>query len=211
MRILCYGDSNTWGHDPKTHLRFDARWTRLLAQMLPEDEIIEEGLNGRTFCFDDPFTPGRNGLAALPTILMSQDPIDLVIVMLGTNDLKTTYPGQAGVIAKGARSFIRTIRTPYLYNYAVPKILMVSPIELGKNIAEKEGPFGGFNKESLEQSRYLGQAIEQVCKDAGGEVVGIYYMNAADYAQAGTYDCIHLDEAGHAALAQALYEKIQSI
>ena len=140
MRILCIGDSNTWGFDPADRTRQDRRWTRLLRTWLKEDEIIEEGCNGRTFAFEDPFTPGRCGLAALPTLLMSHDPIDLVIVMLGTNDLKVQFHANAAAIARGARSFVRTISDPNLYTYGVPSILIVSPILLHEKIEELEGP-----------------------------------------------------------------------
>ena len=76
MRILRIGDSNTWGFDPNTGLRHKNRWTRQLMALRPQDEIIEEGMNGRTFAFDDPFTPGRNGLRALDMLLMSHEPAD---------------------------------------------------------------------------------------------------------------------------------------
>lgn len=67
MRILCIGDSNTWGFNPANQLRFEKRWTRLLQAYCPDDEIIEEGLNGRTFAFVDPFCKERCGLDALPS------------------------------------------------------------------------------------------------------------------------------------------------
>lgn len=206
MRILCIGDSNTWGFNPANQLRFEKRWTRLLLAYCPDDEIIEEGLNGRTFAFVDPFCKERCGLDALPSILRSQDPIDLVLVMLGTNDLKTIFHASASGIAKGARNFIREIQNPYYYNYSVPKILMISPILLGDSLLEIEKVYGDFDAHSMEQSKYLAQEIRKVC-----DTYQVDFMDASQYAQAGSLDAIHLDEENHAKLAQAIYEKIQRV
>ncbi len=92
--ILCYGDSNTWGYIPATAGRYppDVRWPGVMRKLLGEKyNVIEEGLNGRTTVWEDPYKPGRNGLELLIPILDSHNPIDLVVVMLGTNDLKHFY------------------------------------------------------------------------------------------------------------------------
>lgn len=206
MRILCIGDSNTWGYNAKTGLRYQRRWTRVLQELLPNDEIIEEGLNGRTFAFVDPFCKERCGLDALPSILRSQDPIDLVLVMLGTNDLKVIFHAHAEAIAKGARNFIREIQNKYYYNYEVPEILMISPILLGENIVELEGIYGDFDQDGLIQSKYLAQEIKKVCDE-----YQVHFMDAAKYAMASNYDCIHMDEENHEKLANALFNKIKEI
>ena len=206
MRILCIGDSNTWGYNAETGLRFEARWTRVLQSLLKEDEIIEEGLNGRTFAFVDPFCKERCGLDILPSILRSQDPIDLVIVMLGTNDLKVVFHAHAKAIAKGACNFIREIQNPVYYNYPVPKILMVSPILLGEDLVEKQGPYGDFDRTSLEQAKGLAQEIKEVCK-----TYSVDFMDAAQYAQASGFDCIHMDEENHFKLAIAMRNKIEEL
>lgn len=206
MRILCIGDSNTWGYNAETGLRFEARWTRVLQSLLKEDEIIEEGLNGRTFAFVDPFCKERCGLDILPSILRSQDPIDLVIVMLGTNDLKVVFHAHAKAIAKGARNFIREIQNPVYYNYPVPKILMVSPILLGEDLVEKQGPYGDFDRTSLEQAKGLAQEIKEVCK-----TYSVDFMDAAQYAQASGFDCIHMDEENHFKLAIAMRNEIEEL
>jgi len=106
-RVLCYGDSNTWGYDPATRRRFapDFRWTGVLANRLgPDHLVIEEGLNGRTTRWDDPIEPGRNGLALLRPCLDTHEPLDLVIVMLGTNDLKRRFNVTASDIARARPS-----------------------------------------------------------------------------------------------------------
>ena len=95
--ILCFGDSNTWGYSPldKSRHPIDRRWTGMLQQALgPEHRILEQGLNGRTTFKNEEgedAKPMRSGSQALPMILESQRPLDLVIVMLGTNDVKNRF------------------------------------------------------------------------------------------------------------------------
>ena len=94
-RILCYGDSNTWGYDPASGERFaaDIRWTGVLRKVLASDrfEVIEEGLNGRTTVWDDPIEGQKNGRQYLIPCLESHRPLDLVVILLGTNDLKKRF------------------------------------------------------------------------------------------------------------------------
>lgn len=107
-QILCFGDSNTWGLIPKTNKRYEwgVRWTSLLNESLNDKKeggyrVIEEGLCGRTTVFDDPLRDGRNGVKILPTILETHNPVDIVIIMLGTNDCKTVYNASAEFIGQG--------------------------------------------------------------------------------------------------------------
>ena len=91
--ILCYGDSNTWGFIPGSGKRYteDIRWTGLLQRGLGHGyQVIEAGVNGRTTSFDDPFCNYLNGWKSLPYSLLSAKPVDLLIISLGTNDLKFT-------------------------------------------------------------------------------------------------------------------------
>ena len=93
-RILCIGDSNTWGYIPGSGERYEknVRWAGKLAQILGENyEVIEEGMNGRTTAFTDKIEPGTSALDYLYPCLISQFPLDYIIVMLGTNDTKTRY------------------------------------------------------------------------------------------------------------------------
>src|SRR6056297_2207238 len=111
-RILCYGDSNTWGYVPLTGERYDetVRWTMLLQEKLGGDyKIIEEGLNGRTTVLDDPLEPGRNGLTYLGPCVQSQSPLDLVVLMLGTNDLKRRFSLAPEEIAMGLEKLVLAI------------------------------------------------------------------------------------------------------
>ncbi|MGA2640810.1 MAG: GDSL-type esterase/lipase family protein, partial [Spirochaetia bacterium] len=102
--ILCFGDSNTWGYDPVTQGRFpgDVRWTGVLQAALgPGFRVIEEGLNGRTTVWEDPVEGDKMGKRHLPPCLESQAPLDLVVLMLGTNDTKERYSAPPADIAAG--------------------------------------------------------------------------------------------------------------
>ena len=113
-RILCFGDSNTWGLIPGTDKRFadGVRWTSIIRNDLEQSgyEIIEEGLCGRTTVFEDPDRIGRAGDKLLPVFLESHAPLDMVIIMLGTNDCKPVYNADAETIAHGAERLIEQVR-----------------------------------------------------------------------------------------------------
>lgn len=137
-QILCFGDSNTWGLIPKTGGRFPwgIRWTSILSEKLGQDKyhVVEEGLCGRTTVFDDPLRDGRCGVKVLPTLLESHDPIDLSIIMLGTNDCKTVYGASSDVIGKGVARLVKQVR-----RFApTSKVLVISPIHLGQQVWEDE-------------------------------------------------------------------------
>ena len=98
--IVCYGDSNTHGYCAANDGRFDEneRWPRLLEQKLGEDYLVlEEGLSGRTTCFNDPIHEGLSGLDYIYPCLMSHEPVDLLIIMLGTNDTKERFGASAAL------------------------------------------------------------------------------------------------------------------
>ena len=112
-QILCFGDSNTWGAIPVTNERYarDVRWPGLMAAQLGAGfQVVEEGLCGRTTVWDDPIEGEKNGLRYLPACLGSHQPLDLVIVMLGTNDLKMRFSLTALDIAKGAERLVQVIQ-----------------------------------------------------------------------------------------------------
>lgn len=204
-QILCFGDSNTYGLIPKTGGRFPwgVRWTSILNEKLGLENyrVIEEGLCGRTTVFDDPLREGRRGTQTFPAILESHNPVELVVVMLGTNDCKTVYGATADIIGKGAEKIISQIRT-----YAADsRILLISPIHLGERVWE-EGFDPEFSAESVEVSKGLAVAYKRLA-----EKENIYFLDAASYANPGDIDCEHLEEEGHRQLAEAIYKKIREI
>ena len=129
-RILCFGDSNTWGAIPQESNRYpeNIRWTGVLQNELGENyQIIEEGYNGRTTVFDDVIEWRLSGLKYFMPCCSSQSPLDLIILMLGTNDLKTRFGVDARSIAYGLQRYLDILSiTPMDGNK--PKVLIVSPI-----------------------------------------------------------------------------------
>ena len=153
-QILCFGDSNTWGYDGESgeRLPFKVRWTGRLQKAYEGKDvrIIEEGLCGRTTVFEDPFRQGRRGTALLPTLLETHHPVDLVVLMLGTNDCKTIFGASAEVIGRGIQCLLDQIQT------FAPQadVLLISPIYLGEKVWQ-EGYDQDFSPLSVKVSKEL--------------------------------------------------------
>ena len=137
INILCFGDSNTFGTNPKGGRHsWNTRWPGRLQVLLgPEYYVIEEGMGGRTTVWDDPLEPGRCGIQALPMALQSHKPLDLVILFLGTNDCKAHFHASPRVITKGMENLCHTVQGfDYGEGYKKPKILVISPIHIGNDM-----------------------------------------------------------------------------
>ena len=163
-QILCFGDSNTWGLIPKTNKRYEwgVRWTSLLNESLNDKKkggyhVIEEGLCGRTTVFDDPLRDGRNGVKILPTILENHNPVDIVIIMLGTNDCKTVYNASAEFIGQGVKRLIGQVKS----HIPDSKILVISPIHLGEGVWESDYD-PEFSSASVNLSRELSDVYKKI-------------------------------------------------
>lgn len=202
MRILCFGDSNTYGYIPDGSGRYseDIRWTGLLQKKLAsEATVIEEGLCGRTTVFQDELRAGRRGSEMLPILLESHYPLNLVTVMLGTNDCKTVYGASAEVIGKGVEQLINQIkqRAPQV------KILLISPILLGDDVWKPEYD-PEFNRESVHVSKKLKEVYRKIA-----EKHKCLFLAASDVTVPSATDQEHLDEKGHERLADAIYEVVR--
>lgn len=203
-QILCFGDSNTYGLIPGSTERYDynTRWTGIVENKLLHKgyRVIEEGLCGRTTIFDDPLRTGRRGTQLLPIVLETHRPVDIVVLMLGTNDCKSLYDASAEVIGLGIKKLIGQIKD------AVPeaKILLISPIHLGDDVWNGYDP--EFNEDSVKTSKNLGKVYEQLAREEG-----IYYLAASDYAQPSKEDREHMDQIGHKAFAQAVINQLEQI
>lgn len=201
-QILCFGDSNTWGLSPQTKTRYqsDIRWSGILDANLKEKQVkvIEEGLCGRTAVFEDELRMGRNGSKILPVLLESHAPLDVIILMLGTNDCKRFYNASAPVIGKGIALLLDQIR-----QYAKDShVLLVSPIHLGDEVYRDEYD-PEFSPESVKVSRQLKDVYQKLAGERN-----IRFLAASDYAAPSPFDQEHLDEAGHASLAGVISEAI---
>ncbi|MCI9040972.1 GDSL-type esterase/lipase family protein [Dubosiella newyorkensis] len=204
-RILCYGDSNTWGFSPYDGHRQARRWTRLLN--LDQTEIIEEGLNSRTAIGYDIFQPHKCGYPDFIRALQTHSPLDLVIVMLGTNDLKTCYHYPAVQIANGLRAFVREFLNPTLWESSpMPQLMIVAPILLGEQIPVLGGVAAGFNEYSFEQSKLLSSEIQNAIAP-----YPVHFFDASTIAFASEADGLHMDEENHQKLAFALRKAILDI
>lgn len=202
--LLAFGDSNTYGYDPETKLRYDfsERWTGILSARLSSlgIHVDEEGLCGRTTDFDDLHRPHRKGSDVLPFLLESHSP-QIVVIMLGTNDCKSCFGNTPEDIAGGAKKLIGQIRR---YSSDV-KILLVSPIHLAEGVGEK-GYDEDFDGRSVIVSRGLKSAYYSAAQRHGCE-----FLAASDYASPSTADREHLDRNGHRILAEAIYNKIKAV
>lgn len=211
--ILCYGDSNTWGYVPGSGTRFEEsiRWTGHLQHKLgPGYRVVEAGVNGRTTAFDDPLCDYLNGRKGLPFVLLAAKPVDLLIISLGTNDLKFT---DARGSSKGLESLLNmALSSETLFSgtdqggifYNPPKILVVSPISLDVGICNRIPPSSLGTKH--EESQKFQEFYRPVCKRKQVE-----FLNGAQFAAPSPVDCIHMDSTGHHSFGEAVLAKTKEI
>lgn len=212
--ILCFGDSNTWGFDPEASLQSpvpvrhpaSVRWTGILAAALgPAFEIIGAGQNGRTTVFEDPHFPGRNGRVALPVFLDTFKPLDLVILMLGTNDLKTVFQAPAGEIAAGNAILIRLIlQSESGPGGKAPQILLVCPPAVGPfdHLPELDEKFDGAAARSRRLSGFYRAIAEQS---------GCAFLDAQTLVTASPADGLHFDASQHRRLGEAVAAAVRKL
>ncbi|MCO5058507.1 MAG: SGNH/GDSL hydrolase family protein [Rhizobiaceae bacterium] len=200
--VLCYGDSLTWGSDAETggrHARQD-RWPVVLQAALGDDaQVIAEGLRGRTTAFDEHLADcDRNGARILPTVLYTHAPIDLVILLLGTNDMKPAIAGTAVAAMQGMRRLVSLIQLNALRDGSAepPAILIVAPPPLCETANhEYSAMFAG----GIEQSKMLASLYADLADETG---CGFY--DAGSVAQTSPVDGVHLDAANTRAIGKGL-------
>jgi lysophospholipase L1-like esterase len=208
--ILCFGDSNTHGtmplpaqdvierHPPRV------RWPGVMAAELGNGfQVIEEGLPGRTTVHDDPIEGAHmNGLSALPMLVGSHSPLDIVVVMLGTNDLKSRFSVSAADIAASLERLVTMLR---FYCSApgrtVPKVLLVAPPPIREVAWLAEKFIGG-----AEKSKGLAAAIEH---SAGR--LGTAFIDAGAHIAVSPTDGLHYDAATHATLGKVMAEAVRML
>jgi lysophospholipase L1-like esterase len=204
--VLCYGDSNTHGTMPMPGLgamgRFgpDRRWPGRLAALAPDWTVIEEGLPGRTTVHDDPVEGAhRNGLAVLPAILESHRPIDAVILMLGTNDLKERFSVNALDIALSLEKMVVAIRASGCGPAeGAPGVILVSPPPI-----LEVGDLGLMFRGGAAKSQALGALVAQAAARQG-----VAFVDAGAVIGVSEVDGIHYDEPAQEALAAALADAL---
>ena len=163
--------------------------------------VVEEGCNGRTTIHDDPVDGWKNGMDYLKPCLNSHKPVDIVIMMLGSNDLKATFQLTAEQIAEGAGELVDVIQSFTAEKQGfVPKIILVSPPEIGTGI--RTSPFyGAFYENAITESKRFPE-----CYKAVADARGCIFFNAAEYIYPSEVDSLHLTPEGHKVLAEKLSE-----
>ncbi|MBR5881901.1 MAG: hypothetical protein IKY97_00235 [Mailhella sp.] len=224
-RILCFGDSNTFGwigrlDGPTRRFPSDIRWTGRLTSLLgPDYEIIEEGLGGRTL--RDHFTVGSGvsvpgaglcGKDYLPACLLSHLPLDAVVIMLGSNDMKSALGHSEHDIAEGMAELADIVLSfPWegLLDYPCPRLLIVSPPYIGKRKMELAG-------ERYVDAPRKSRALSSLYQDLADRL-NISFLDAASCltdepaGEAHGPDGMHLSESDHAKLALAMAEKLKKM
>jgi len=205
--ILCFGDSNTWGYNARMKERYsrNERWTGVLRQELGDGyEIIEEGLNGRTTVWEDPIEGHKSGKEYLIPCLESHQPIDLVTIMLGTNDLKKRFSlflsafdiaNSAGVLVDIA---LRSGSGP---GGGAPKVLLMAPPKVGK-LTE----FAEMFEDAEVKSRKFSQHYRRIVNDHGCE-----FLDTSQIVTSSDIDGIHLELSEHQKLGKAVAALVKKI
>lgn len=206
--ILAFGDSLTWGFKAGAWTRhaFEDRWPNVLAAGLGgKVRVIEEGQNGRMTVHDDPYVlENRSGAVALPIALSTHQPLDLVIIMLGTNDLKWEGRQRALEARLGMARLVEIIRTyAYKPGCAVPRILLVSPPHLGKT---EDEDFAGYFEHAIAESKNLGPQYAKLARETDCR-----FFDAASVAKADPTDGVHLDAANTRAIGTGLVPVVKDI
>lgn len=195
--ILCFGDSNTYGVNPETNERFgrNERWTGLLQNILGKDYyVIEDGYSGRSTCFSDDSDPFRSGIKVIEPVLKTHSPLDMIVIMLGTNDFKAQFSMTAKVSGYAIKRIVDKIH--HYYGDKCPKILLVSPIMIGEDVENCR--FWECDKHSYEEIKKVPAVYEEVARQTGSA-----FFAASSVACAGS-DCLHMTQESHKALAEAL-------
>lgn len=211
--IVCFGDSNTHGYcadptdcaDGGARFNEDERWTCLLQKALGENYLVlEEGLSGRTTVFNDPLHECMSGLDAIYSCLMSHEPVDLLILMLGTNDTKERFGTNAAGISVGLERLIRKARSVDAWR-SEPRILVIAPPHIGEGLYNSPGG-DAMGKGCPEKSRALAPYFERVAKNTG-----CAFLDAEGLAEFNSVDCMHLSRRGHSQLAACLAQLVPGL
>jgi lysophospholipase L1-like esterase len=203
--ILCYGDSNTFGYNPVTQDRFErnTRWPGVLRQALGEGfEVIEEGLGGRTTVWDDPIEGHKNGLTYLIPCLDSHRPLEVVVILLGTNDLKKRFSLSAFDIAEGARVLVNAAqRSGAGVGGQAPAVLLLAPPPT-TTLTYFAEMFEGASEKSLKFAAHYRRVAEEMrCG----------FLDLGTVIVSSPLDGIHFEAGEHRKLGQAVARKVKEM
>jgi lysophospholipase L1-like esterase len=204
--ILCFGDSNTWGANPKDGSRYprSIRWPSALQKMLGDNyEVVSEGLCGRTLVAKDPAKAHRTGITHLRALLESCDPLDLIIVMLGTNDIKRLYGLTAKDIAIHLEQAIKLIKDKQLGLLKRPAILIICP-------PSPVTPASGRIDPTMSRWPNIFSILPALYEKVAAKY-GSSYLNAGKYISSSMIDGYHLDARAHLTLAKIIAVRVKKL
>lgn len=208
-RILIFGDSNTWGAKPIKRYNiieryeYKERFTGVLQDELGDSVyIIEEGNPGRTTIWEDPIEGYKNGKMYLVPCLDSHQPLDIVVINLGTNDLKGRFSLSAFDIARSAGVLVSMVQNWCPFVGEKPKVLLVSPPPIKKLPDFFESMFVG----AFEKSKHFPDEFRKVAVD-----LECCFLDAGEYIETSDIDGIHYEKEAHKVLAYELAKKIRKM
>jgi len=209
QQILVYSDSLSWGIIPTTRQRlpFEQRWPGVFEHALcapgSKVRVIEDCLNGRRTVWEDPYKPGRNGLAGLAQRIEIHSPLALVVLMLGTNDFQSMHAYNAWHSAQGIAALVAAIRgAPIEPGMPVPAILVVAP----PAIHTPKGPIAPKFAGGEIKCTGLAAAYEEVCRE-----LDCHFFDAGSVISSSEVDGVHLDAGQHSILGQALAKSVATL
>ena len=213
--IVCLGDSNTHGYcaDPKDcadggdRFNENERWTCRLQKLLGDDYLVmEEGLSGRTTCFDDPLHEGLSALQYITPCLKSHEFVDLLIIMLGTNDVKDRFAVNACCVGYAMARLVKKAMATECWGDKKPNILVIAPPHIGEGMTESDvGPSMGDY--CVEKSRQLAKYYKEQC-----DLIGCHFLDAEELGcEFNQIDYMHLTNKGHATLAEGLAKFVPTL
>ena len=204
LRVLCFGDSNTYGcpGDDIDYVRLpaDRRWTGLLQDLLGSGyEVIEEGLNGRTTDVEYEDRPGHNGRPYFGPCLLSHQPLDVVVIMLGSNDLKACFGRTPTDIAEALHGYVDDVAANVTEGGRVPALVLVSPVRIDDTAEWFEEISGGdYDPAIVSRSRNLTDEIRRVAQERS-----VLHADAAQVASVGA-DGLHFTVDSHPRFAELI-------
>ena len=205
--VMCFGDSNTWGFRPDCGPRYDrkTRWPGVLQQELGEEYyVIEEGLCGRNTVWDDPVEGGKNGLEQLGPLILSHMPLDLLIIMLGTNDFKNRFSVSPQDISWSIGRLVKTARdSGHRLIGDAPEVLVICPPPLADL---SQSPFQGILVGGEEKSKQLPAVLKAFCEEND-----IRLFNSGDVIQSSPVDGVHWEPEEHKKLGCAVAPEVRRI
>lgn len=204
--ILCFGDSNTWGYDPGKGTRYplESTWPYVMEESLSKTcRVSVDALNGRTTGVDDPTWLDRNGLKQLPVCLESNEPVDLIIIMLGTNDLKYRLKLSSREIASNIGNLIRVCQnSKFSGSKEDRKILVVSPSPITKEDGFPNNEFKG----GIAKSHKLAAKLKQIADDLKCE-----FFDTSGLVSLSEKDGVHFTSQDHSRFGTQMAEVVRKI